>query len=116
MFKREIVWSSEWKECARKLKCVKWQEIAECEQEKMLKLMVECEEKLTEQNCEWEVLDYKVKKGIEKEGKNVRMQIQAQKRKKFGKAGNCKLSRQEECDVAQEITMRLKIAELELKE
>ena len=99
----------------QEIEMCQWQEIAECEQEKMLKLMVEYKEKLKAQNCEWEVLDYKVKKGIEKEGKNVRMQIQAQKRKKFGKAGNCKLSRQEECDVAQEITTRLKIAELELK-
>ena len=78
--------------------------------------MLECKEKLTEQNCEWNVLNCKEKTRIEKEGKNYRLQIQTQKRKKFGKAGNCKLSRQEECDVAQEITMRLKIAELELKE
>ena len=52
--------------------------------------------------------------GIEKEGKNYRLQTQAQKRKKFSKEGNCKLSRQDECEVTQEIKMRMKIAEFEL--
>jgi hypothetical protein len=53
-----------------------WQEIAECEQEKILKLMLECKEKLTEKNCEWNVLNCKEKKRIEKEGKNYRLQLQ----------------------------------------
>jgi hypothetical protein len=44
--------------------------------------MLECNEKLTESICEWNVLNCKEKKRIEKEGKNYRLKLKTQQKEK----------------------------------
>ena len=62
----------------------------------------------------WKKLTCKDIARIEKEGKIYRMQIQTQKRKKFGKAGISKLNKRENSEVEQEISLRLEMAELSM--
>ena len=67
---------------------------------------------LEENNGRWEETTKGEKKSLEKEERQTRLEMMERKKRKFGKAGNCKLTSKEEENLRQETCKKRELAEI----